>query len=624
MPLRMRAGYALLIFAAVIIAQPAFAACKFKIGDVVALQEGSGDWRKSRVMGLAPASCTYKTTGPGGEFDYGNPESNVSESRLMNLAEAQKQGLIPQPKPSPQSVTVDPSGIDVRQLEQAILQATNKARTQPSSFASEINTKIIGTYQTKTFSDKSQQLWVTPPGESTSGYNVPTEADAYKSDVNSAVKFLRSQVAPTALKWSNGLARAARDHAEDPKINGHTGGDGSTASERMNRYGTGGRAENLGANHTTAFGYLASFIIDFRVPSRGHRKNIFNAAYTDLGVGCHYFAPADPQYYGFIRCVMNFGQSYQDKSGVVPSEGIVYVANIGDDTVTMIDAAREKKLKTVTGVGVDPAWVAVGPYGSRAYVTSKGKKLSVIDAKKQQVVDSWTLPHEPHGVAVSPDGNRVYVGTYELGAGQSITGYILQYKATDGTLEKTVQSGHNPGALSVSRNGERVYVSDGNGPGFYLDVAHGYSRHELSINGPMIENQDGSRLFAAGLLQVWGVETGTWKATVLDRLTIGQNQQFVDVVLSPGGSLLYATEIDMINVGGWLVHIDTKSNRVTKRLPLPKSGWNAACTLDGKKVFVTQATGDQVYVVDTATDTIRKLGFGKKPMGIAVGPAPIP
>ncbi len=219
--------------------------------------------------------------------------------------------LIAQPKPELNPVRVDPSKIDLRQLEQGIFEATNEARTNPAGFALQIRTRIVATYKVKTFQNKSRQLWVTPPGESTSGYDVPTVSDAYKFDVASTIGFLKSHKGLAALKWSKGLARAAKDHAEDPNIKGHTGGDGSSPFERMNRYGRGGRAENLGANQNTAFGFVSSFIIDFRVPSRGHRANIFHASYTDLGVGCHYFAPADPQDLGFIRCVMNFGQDYK-------------------------------------------------------------------------------------------------------------------------------------------------------------------------------------------------------------------------------------------------------------------------------------------------------------------------
>ena len=215
-----------------------------------------------------------------------------------------------------QIVEIDPAEIDLRQLEQDIFQATNTARQTPEVFSADIVQKIQGTYVTMSF-EKSHHLLVTLPGESTMGFLVASESDPYMQDVDGAIHFLMTRRRPLpALNWSRGLALAARDHAMDPRIAGHKGGDGSTSFQRMSRYGSGGRAENLGSNHTTGFGFVSSFIIDHRVPSRGHRTNIFDSAYTDVGVGCHYFAPADAQRLGYIRCVMNFGEGWTDNANL--------------------------------------------------------------------------------------------------------------------------------------------------------------------------------------------------------------------------------------------------------------------------------------------------------------------
>ena len=51
---------------------------------------------------------------------------------------------------------------------------------------------------------------------------------------------MKKQPALPAYEWDEGLTSAARDHANDigPKgITGHTGSDGSSMTDRIERYG---------------------------------------------------------------------------------------------------------------------------------------------------------------------------------------------------------------------------------------------------------------------------------------------------------------------------------------------------------------------------------------------------
>ena len=62
-----------------------------------------------------------------------------------------------------------------------------------------------------------------------------------KAAVQEAIDFLEAVKPVEPLEWSRGLIFAAQDHCEDagPKgIFGHTGSDGSSPFDRMDRYGT--------------------------------------------------------------------------------------------------------------------------------------------------------------------------------------------------------------------------------------------------------------------------------------------------------------------------------------------------------------------------------------------------
>ena len=107
-----------------------------------------------------------------------------------------------------------------------------------------------------------------------------------------------------------GLALAARDHAEDQAATGaigHTGSDGSSPAERIGRYGKWGIAagENIDYGNGDPRRIVISLLIDDGVPSRGHRSNLLNRGFRFVGVsmGAH----------GVYRhmCVMDFAGSFR-------------------------------------------------------------------------------------------------------------------------------------------------------------------------------------------------------------------------------------------------------------------------------------------------------------------------
>ena len=112
------------------------------------------------------------------------------------------------------------------------------------------------------------------------------------------------------LSPKKGLTLAARDHARDQAktgATGHTGSDGSTPGTRINRYGKWDISvgENINYGNADAGKIVTSLLIDDGVPSRGHRKDLFNRTFSFVGVsvGTH-------PVYGRM-CVMDFAGAYR-------------------------------------------------------------------------------------------------------------------------------------------------------------------------------------------------------------------------------------------------------------------------------------------------------------------------
>ena len=95
-----------------------------------------------------------------------------------------------------------------------------------------------------------------------------------------------------------------------------------------------------------------------------------------------------------------------------------YIANSGDNTVSVIDTATNN-VTAIIPVGNSPRGVAVTPDGKKVYVTNFfDDTISVIDAAKNKVTATIPVGDAPHGVSISPDGKKYmfHIPMWELPA----------------------------------------------------------------------------------------------------------------------------------------------------------------------------------------------------------------
>ncbi|WP_112137769.1 CAP domain-containing protein [Glycomyces dulcitolivorans] len=121
-------------------------------------------------------------------------------------------------------------------------------------------------------------------GEDDGGSDAPY-ADA-ESEVLAIVNDRRSENGCGDLARDSRLDTAARLHAEDMAVNDyfdHTSQDGRSPTDRANAQGyEGGVGENI------AYGYPdAEAVMEGWMNSEGHRANILNCGYDDIGIGAY-------------------------------------------------------------------------------------------------------------------------------------------------------------------------------------------------------------------------------------------------------------------------------------------------------------------------------------------------
>ena len=129
--------------------------------------------------------------------------------------------------------------------------------------------------------------------------------------VDEAITYLSRQKSLPPLAWSDGLAAAAAELAEDQGESGGTGHNdrqNNGPRERVERHGKWERqmAENIGYGPKDARSMVMQLIIDDGVSGRGHRKNIYTAAFGTAGVACG----SHPRFGSM--CVIDFAGGFKE------------------------------------------------------------------------------------------------------------------------------------------------------------------------------------------------------------------------------------------------------------------------------------------------------------------------
>ncbi|MDR0539031.1 MAG: CAP domain-containing protein [Spirochaetaceae bacterium] len=182
-------------------------------------------------------------------------------------------------------------------VEKDVILEMNKVRNNPKKYAELYIQPTLKYYRGKNYSAPGQITIVTQEGAAA---------------VNACISALSASKSAKPLSAEKGIYLAAKDHAVDQSKTGqtgHGGSDGSSPFKRMERYGGGYNTagENCAYGPNTGRDIVVQFLIDDGVPSRGHRKNIMNGAFTQTGVSVQ----THPQFR--YCCVIDYANGYVSK-----------------------------------------------------------------------------------------------------------------------------------------------------------------------------------------------------------------------------------------------------------------------------------------------------------------------
>lgn len=157
-----------------------------------------------------------------------------------------------------------------------------------------------------------------------------------------------------------------------------------------------------------------------------------------------------------------------DALAITPDNHYAYVVNnnsyniANQDTVSVLDLRNNTVKETIYDSSfVEPFRIAISPDGKRAYVAnSDSTTLSIISTKHNKVIGIIDGFDGPSGIVITPDGKFAYVNNYGgskgVGSGNGTTVSIVNLEIN--MIVGVIPVGLAPAALAISPDGNFVYV----------------------------------------------------------------------------------------------------------------------------------------------------------------------
>ncbi|MFF0644265.1 YncE family protein [Streptomyces tendae] len=324
--------------------------------------------------------------------------------------------------------------------------------------------------------------------------------------------------------------------------------------------------------------------------------------------------------------------------------GTLLVTDFGSDTVTFVDPAGRGEAADLGSVrvGTAPYGIALGEDGTAWVATAEG--VAAVDTRTRE--RTALIPYRTDtgpvttgeyrgggmGIALSPDGSRVYVGVNVPGG----KGTLEVVDTVRREVTRVVPVGRRPFDVDVSRDGRQVYatnhdsfdvsvVDTGDWTARRIEVApygtEGGLGSWLKPHYTAVRPSDGALLLPFEGERLAVVDPGTGRVRI-EEMTANTHQHGVTAGADGTLYVVGTGPIDPSEDDGPSLTVRSPDGD-ERVVPLDGPHETVALSPDGRTAYVSGGFTRDGYwnglsVVDVATGRVTRLPVGERPLAVAV------
>jgi YVTN family beta-propeller protein len=297
---------------------------------------------------------------------------------------------------------------------------------------------------------------------------------------------------------------------------------------------------------------------------------------------------------------------------VADNEGkTLYVAEDTAKQIAVFDIAAGKVAKVIS-LPDQPGGLALAPDGSRLYVTAAvpNGRIHILNTKTGKVIDKLPAKHTPTAPVLSPDGKTLYVCN-RFNDNVSLIDLVSKKESA------TIPVQREPVATAITQDGKLLFVAnhlpagaaDGDYTSAVVSVLNTVTKKVIKTielpNGStglqgICLSPDGKHAYVTHILSRYQLPT-----TQLDRGWMNTNA--LSVIDVSKKQLLNTVLLDDVDLGA-------------------ANPWGVACTDDGKYICVTHAGTHEVSVIDSIKlhNKLASVANGEKVSDVSLSPDDVP
>lgn len=275
-----------------------------------------------------------------------------------------------------------------------------------------------------------------------------------------------------------------------------------------------------------------------------------------------------------------------------PNESYLYVANVEDTFISVIDTRKDKVVQTIDGADYPWGFARLG--GSNLVAVSGWDKgVDVIDFTQHKIVRRKRYEYHLGGITSPQDGKMIYLVGTEVNKA---------FKVNAATLEIVDEypTGNGPDGIGISKDGTKIYVTNTkDGTISVIRLADKSARIIQTGGKPELihANHDHSLLFISNFFENKVHVLDTETDQIVHEITGLDGPE--EAVLSPAGNRLYVVNFNISRV---YVYDASTYQKLNREYTVGKKPIGIELLSQSRKLYVTSYGDNSVSVITTSSE----------------------